>query len=260
MSSRPLALLAMLTVGLAPVVARAQPLPEPQTFPRVLKGRVLSDANRAPLAGAEVVLMDYARLARTGPSGAFTLNVPDGAFRLQVRRIGYLSKAFRFRTRADTMEIEFALTPSAVVLDSLTVAGKTERISARLADFDRRRKVSATGQFLGTEELALHRDQSVADALRNLRGLRIVPSGNGQSAISIRGNAGTDPNALNCFMSVWVDGIMMSTPGRPFDLGELRVDRLGGVEVYTGPSELPIEFQSPAAGGCGAILVWTRER
>lgn len=260
MARRIALLLAVAALALVPLVASAQPLPEPPQFPRVLKGRVLSDANRAPLGGAEIVLMDYSRLARTGPSGAFTLNVPDGSFRLQIRRIGYVSRAFRFRTRADTMEVEFALTPSAVTLDSVTVTGKTERISARLAEFDRRRQVSATGQFLGTEELALHRDQSVADALRNLRGLRIVPSGNGQSAISIRGNAGTNPGALNCYLAVWVDGIMMSTPGRPFDLGELRVDRLGGVEVYTGPSELPIEFQSPAAGSCGAVLIWTRER
>lgn len=227
---------------------------------RVLKGWVRSAVNRDALAGAEVVLMDFGRLARTGPTGGFTLVVPSTPYRLQVRRIGYQSKAFRFRTQRDTVEVEFLLMPSAVTLESLTVTAKPEVVSARLQDFERRRRVSATGQFMGPDELAVHRDQRLGDALRHLRGIRIVPYGGyGQSAVSMRGSSGMDPSNLNCHLAVWVDGVLMSTPGRAFDLDSYLVERIAGVEVYNGPAETPMEFDV-AGNACGAVVLWTKER
>ena len=260
MMRRLLTLAAGLAFGVSPLL-RGQTQPQtPAPATRVLKGRVLSEANRAPLVGAEIVLMDFARLTRTGLSGTFILDIPDGPFRLQIRRIGYLSRAFRFRTRSDTMEVEFTLTPSAVVLDSITVAGQANTMSPRLAEFDRRRRISATGQFLGPADLARHQDERLADMLRTLRGLRVVPVGNTLAAVSMRGNSGMNSSNLNCYLAVWVDGILVSSPGRPYDLELHRIDRTAAIEVYTGPSELPIEFEGPGSGGCGAIVIWTRNR
>jgi hypothetical protein len=251
---------ALLFLLVGPSMAVEAQTPAPSLVPRVLKGRVLSGATRQPLVGAEVVLMDLGRLVQTGPTGAFAIEVPAAPYRLQVRRIGYLAKAFRFRTRADTMEVEFLLMPSAVTLDSLTVTGKPTFVSARLQGFERRRLVSATGQFLGPDELAAHRDQRMGDALRHVRGIRIAPLGGfGQSAVSMRGNAGFDPNNTTCHMAVWLDGQLISTPGRPFDLDTYLVERMAAVEIYLGPAETPMEFDAPG-NGCGAIVMWTRER
>jgi len=225
--------------------------------PHLLKGRVVSEATHQPLADAEVVLMDFGRLVRTGATGAFSIMVPSVPYRLQVRRIGYLSRAFRFKGRADTLEVEFTLVPTAMVLESLTVTGKSGSVSPRLAEFERRRQVSAVGQFLGNAELVPYRDQRLGNVLRKLRGIRVVPLGGfGLTALSMRGNAGQS----DCYMAVWVDGIQMSTPGRPFDLESLLVERIGGVEVYSGPSEVPVEFDPPGGTGCGAIIIWTRDR
>ena len=51
--------------------------------PRILKGRVVAEGTRRPLAGAEVVLMDLGRLARTGLSGTFELSVPPPPYRVK---------------------------------------------------------------------------------------------------------------------------------------------------------------------------------
>ncbi len=226
--------------------------------PRVLKGRVLVDGTRRPLAGAEIVLMDLGSLARTDPAGVFQLTVPPPPYRIQVRRIGFLSRAYRIKNTADTLEVEFVLQPSAVQLESLSVIGKTEPISARLADFERRRRISATGQFLGLEELTKHGDYRLGDALRRLRGVRVIPSGStGQTVVSMRGASGFSGD--NCYLSVWLDGIQVSAPGRPYDLEIQRIDRLAAVEVYTGPADTPIEFES-TGNSCGSLVLWTKER
>ena len=226
--------------------------------PRILKGRVVSEGTRRPLAGAEVVLMDLGRLARTGLNGVFELTVPPPPYRVQVRRIGYLSRAYRIKNEADTLEIEFLLQPSAVQLDSLSVIGKTEPMSARLADFERRRRVSATGQFLGLDELTKHGDYRLGDALRRLRGVRVLPVGaGGQAAVSMRGSSGMSGD--NCYLAVWLDGIMVSSPGRPYDLEMQHIDRLAAVEVYTGPADTPIEFDG-SGNSCGSLVLWTKER
>jgi len=226
--------------------------------PRILKGRVVAEGTRQPLVGAEVVLMDLGRLARTGLSGTFELSVPPPPYRVQVRRIGYHSRAYRIKNVADTLEIEFLLQPSAVQLDSITVTGKTQPISARLADFERRRRVSATGQFLGLDELTKHGDYRLGDALRRLRGIRVLPFGSGgQTVVSMRGSSGFSGD--NCYLAVWLDGVLVSAPGRPYDLEIQRIERLAGVEIYSGPAETPIEFDG-SGNSCGALVLWTKER
>ena len=246
----------LVVLGLLGLVANQSRLAA--QVPRILKGRVVAEGTRRPLAGAEVVLMDLGRLARTGLTGGFELSVPPPPYRIQVRRIGYLSRAYRIKNEADTLEIEFLLQPSAVQLDSLSVIGKSEPISARLADFERRRRMSATGQFLGIDELTKHGDYRLGDALRRIRGVRVLPFGaGGQTVVSMRGTSGFSGD--NCYLAVWLDGILVSSPGRPYDLEIQRIDRLAGVEIYTGPSDTPIEFDG-SGNSCGSLVLWTKER
>jgi hypothetical protein len=60
-------------------------------------------------------------------------------------------------------------------------------------------------------------------------------------------------------MSVYLDGVRIWAPGSP---NPPDFDRMGnthyeGIEVYRGPSELPIQYQG-TGGMCGAILLWSR--
>ncbi len=225
---------------------------------RLLKGRVISEATRLPLSQADISILEVAgATARTGNDGAFQIEVPTGAYRVQIRRIGYEAKAFRIRTRSDTLEVEFSLKPLPVTLDSVSVTGKgPSALSPRLADFERRRKISAGGQFLGPDELAAQADRRLGDALRHLRGLRITPLGSfGQTVSSMRGGFGGG----TCYLPVWLDGILVSTPGRPYDLERHRVDDLMGIEVYTGLADTPVEF-GVVGTTCGALVLWTRDR
>ncbi len=42
-----------------------------------------------------------------------------------------------------------------------------------------------------------------------------------------------------------------------FDINRLDPDVIEGVEAFSGPSQVPAEYNRPG-GDCGVILVWTR--
>ncbi len=240
------------------VLAAGSPDLTAQAAPRILRGRVVAEGTRQPLAGAEVVLMDLGRLSRTGLSGSFELQVPPPPYRVQVRRIGYHARAYRIKNPADTLEVEFFLAPAAVQLDSISVLGKAASVSGRLADFERRRQVSATGQFLTLDDLTRYGDNRLGDALRRVRGIRVVPFGTGgQTVVSMRGVSGF--SGESCYLAVWLDGILVTSPGRPYDLEVQRIARLAAVEVYSGPAQVPIEFDAPG-NSCGVLVLWTKDR
>jgi len=57
----------------------------------ILRGRVLNSATKAPLQGAEILVLGTTLQALTTPTGVFEFPaVSDGTYRIQVRRIGFL--------------------------------------------------------------------------------------------------------------------------------------------------------------------------
>jgi len=55
-------------------------------------------------------------------------------------------------------------------------------------------------------------------------------------------------------MSLFYDG--MRLPADQIEM--IRLDELAGVEVYKHGFDVPIEFQNPFGGDCGAVLAWSR--
>lgn len=62
-------------------------------------------------------------------------------------------------------------------------------------------------------------------------------------------------------MAVWLDGILLHAPNmssdKYFDLDQLSLAQIGGVEVYTSALLLPSQYGGRAAE-CGVILLWTK--
>ncbi|MGE0555255.1 MAG: hypothetical protein AB7R55_17635 [Gemmatimonadales bacterium] len=81
-----------------------------------------------------------------------------------------------------------------------------------------------------------------------------------QSTTIIQGQV-TTPGRPPSGATVSIDGRRLWVPGstNPPDINDFRARELEAIEVYRGPAEVPMQYQS---GGtvCGVVLFWTRQR
>ena len=262
----------------------ASALGPPLVQAQVLKGSVRADSTGAPIISAEVVFEGTSFQTRTDRLGGFRIGgITPGTYRVAVRSVGFRPlPAEAVIAAGDTIDVDFVLTPVAVELAPLEVtANKPEVLSARMREFDERRQ-AGFGRFLTRADLAKYGDGPVTTALRSVAGLRLTPlpckggyavatarGGSEQSAkpMFCSGANGTWPVPPACYLSVYLDGVLQwswsdaSSNGSegPPNIDEIMALNLEAVEVYRGPSELPVRFQATNSA-CGAVLFWTREK
>lgn len=115
-------------------------LAPPRVEAQVVRGRIISNQSRAPMADATVEALDTLRqvvaAARSDSVGRFMLAVSTfGEFRIRIRRIGIeptLTDALRFADR-DTVDVDLLVEESAAVLEeSRTTATMNATTEARL--------------------------------------------------------------------------------------------------------------------------------
>ena len=112
---------------------------------------------------------------------------------------------------ADTARISFALERATPALDTVVVTGQA--VPARLAEFEaRRRGHEATASFNRADIMKVN-PADTWQMLSRVPALKLVPNGaNGQmQAVSTRAMKidGTTIQAVPCYMSVMIDGILM---------------------------------------------------
>ena len=111
------------------------------------------------------------------------------------------------------------------------------------------------GHFITEEMIQQRQPGRVADLLRVIPGLRVVPAGALGSRVLISRFQGRFGGA--CQPKLFIDGIVV-TPNGPLDLDRfLTPEDVVGIEVYRGPAEMPARFGG-AASACGVIVVWTK--
>ena len=66
---------------------------------------------------------------------------------------------------------------------------------------------------------------------------------------------------LACYLDVYLDGaIIYNSSARRmplFNLNSMVASEVDAIEVYTGPSQTPSQYNQ-TSGGCGVMLIWTR--
>lgn len=224
-----------------------------------VEGRVVTQQGIG-IPYAELVLGDSV-VARANATGGFTVIAAPGTAALMVRAIGFLSRRATISMRLPPEPTTLALQSVAQILDPLTTqAARPVRADERMAAI-RRRMQFGTGRLIGREALADPARPTVADLLRGLQGVRLVPiAGGGLAAATARGGGG----ARACFLSVYRDGTEIYRPSdgggaqdAPFDLRQALSQDNDAVEIYIGPAQVPAEF-SATGSICGLILLWSR--
>jgi hypothetical protein len=219
-----------------------------------LKGRVLMDPTETTLEGAEVHIEAIRRSAQTDANGGFYLeDIPAGEHKITVRRIGFTPTQRKLKFLAgQTIDVDFRLTPTVAVIESLVVIGKPPvPISSRLAGFERRR-AGGFGRFITWADLRINEYKHTHEILREA-GVRTERDRFGRQVLA-------SYRSSNCVGQVWLDGIQLSQSGGAYvDVNNFPVQTLAGMEYYRGPSETPPEFNT-IGSSCGTLVIWTRER
>jgi hypothetical protein len=261
-----------------------QPVARPATRTGTIDG-VVTDTTLAPLAGATVSILGSNVRVVTNNNGRFRISgLRTGPLILVVQRLGFEPMSGRLDVAAtDTARVSFSLERITAALDTVVVTG--ESILPRFAEFEaRRRQHEATASFDRDDILKVN-PVDTWQMLSRVPALRLIPNGpnGGLWAVSTRGMKldGTTLQAVPCFMTVMVDGVMMAgdppPPGPPpatnsrmppppkqtdgvFDMTRLPPpDQIHGIEVFGGPASIPVKYSGAANDRmCGLIVIWTR--
>lgn len=247
MTSRACTICLMVCVAVTPLRVAAA-----QAGSAQVTGTIIDASSKSAVPGADVVHVGGGRSVVTDSLGHFTFGeLPPGIVRFVVRSVGFpvlrvavaLTKGERL---SQVIELDSSSAGRAATQTLPGVAIIAPRPPMpRFVDFERRR-LTGRGQYLVREELEKSGVGSLQDAMRGLRGVNIDCGGsNGCSIRMARAPMRCRPEYI---VDERVDNVFgLDTPIRDIE----------GIEVYTGPSDVPGEFAGRSAG-CGVIVVWTR--
>jgi len=235
---------------------------------QTIRGRVVDSVSGEPVTLAYVGLLtdgqDLAVAALAGSDGDFTLRAPSaGSYFLYVARTGYrpLIEGV-FELGADgVLEIRVGLKAVPIALEPLVVVAERDKSPLERVGFYERAGLGL-GRFLIREEIERTAIDKLADAFRNIPRLHVItPPLLGFRAMQnpeLRIQRGSE----SCSPTLYVDGAIVAfggrsgRPVRPDDYAS--PGDVEAIEVYLGPSQVPIQFE--AIDGCGVVLIWTRIR
>lgn len=227
----------------------------------VIMGTVVSGDGGTPLAFARVDVMGTKTITLSRTDGTFTVApVAAGTYVLQVRLERYTTLLTAVTVDAgDTVQITIALAPGAVPLAPVEITEKPVPRSPQMQGFEERR-AHAQGHFFNREEIVRMQARKFTDVLRRVPGVQMQhvsgPYEQGEAVRMSRtiGVMGARP----CPVLYYVNGSPFPVEGElPIDQ-YINPDEVAAVEVYSGMSQIPAEFNSTSHNArCGVIVIWT---
>ena len=236
---------------------------------------VFDDATGDPMQGVEVMDTQTGISAQTSVTGTVSLSflLPGGS-EIRIRKVGYGVQTMDVQlvTTGDTMPITVVLKRVTELPAVVTRDSTRHYISPTLRAFEERRKVATTGYFIDEKALRKEDGRPLGNVLVAHAPGAIVRQVNSASFLlrSPRCSNGGQPD-------VYIDGVSLAhlpdprwpQPSRqrnkadtrdvPIDLTQFQVSDLAGIEFYPDNATMPAELSRTSAG-CGALMLWTRER
>jgi hypothetical protein len=220
----------------------------------MLRGVIVDRVTGAGVPGAQIVVLESKKTVTADSSGRYKIpDLPLGTSHLMVGALGFIPRQVSVEMSAG------AITDKPIELDSISKGRTTEAqalpgvavnapatpFNYRLADFERRRQ-TGRGQYLTEDEIVKSGAYNVADAVKGMRGV-LYECGGGAGCYVRMSNA-----PMRCLPEYVVDNQVMNDFGPSTPIRDII-----GLEVYTGPSEVPGEYAGRYAG-CGVVVIWTR--
>ncbi|HEY7567995.1 MAG TPA: carboxypeptidase-like regulatory domain-containing protein, partial [Gemmatimonadaceae bacterium] len=179
-------------------------------------------------------------------------NLSAGIVRFTVRAAGFHLAQFTYAlANGEHMERDIELDSTTVVLSDKPAQVLPEvavevapSMGQRYRDFERR-KATGRGHYLTRTQIEQKGASTLADALRDLRGVALDCAGTGCAVRMVRAPARCAPEYI-------VDERTDNMFGPSVPIRDIEA-----IEVYLGPSDVPGEFAG-SNSGCGVVVIWTR--
>src|ERR1051326_1608709 len=219
----------------------------------MLRGRVTDKSNGMPIPQAQINVPAHDRSAVSDDDGRFSISgLPPGVSRIVVHAQGFPTLRIDVEMSVGSVtdkpieldSTEAGRLASAQNLPAVPITATAKPVDYRLADFERRRQ-NGRGQYLTESEIVKSGAYNLADAIKNMRGV-IYDCGGGGCHVHMA------QAPLRCLPDYVVDGQLMKGFGPTTPIRDII-----GIEVYTGPTEVPGEYAGRSAG-CGVVVIWTR--
>lgn len=217
-----------------------------------ITGTVLDVSSGASLPNTELLHLGGSHRVVSDSLGGYHLaGLPPGIVRLLVRAPGFPATMVIVALARDeslfrVIELDSTLATRTAghPLPEIAVTAPTPP-SPRYADFERRR-LTGRGQYLVREDLVKAGFSTIQDAMRGLRGVNIDCGGGLGCSIRMA------RAPMRCSPQYIVDERVDNQFGPSTPIPDIE-----GIEVYTGPSDVPGEYAGRSAG-CGVVVIWTR--
>ena len=227
-----------------------------------LRGVVLGGDGR-PARDVVLEVLGTKRSARTDAVGAFRIDkIPAGTRTIEVRSIGLVPMTFPvdFETNA-ARDTTLSLGRQAQRLAPVAVKGSEKPISWMERSGFETRRLQGLGFFLTAEDIARHPTEELTGVLSGARGIHVEYGTSGYPMPYLHGTSGA-----YCIPNYFLDGVpfrvLSAAPGSqaPFsDLSAIaRPESIKGIEVYSNPGTMPVQYDLSSSTGCGSIVIWTR--
>jgi hypothetical protein len=216
-------------------------------------------ANKLPLAEARVKVVGTDLATTTRMDGAFDVTrVPAGRQRLQVLMVGYSPGTMAIEIVAgDTLRVSLVLEP--LPLETVTITADPN-FFVGMAGFEER-KARGLGRYFTREEIQVMQPRQLTDVLRRVPGMQIETVVGGFSGGSPTARTGRSISGANapCVMAYYLNGSPLPLSADISINNFVAADDVAAMEVYTGSSQIPPEFNSSLHGArCGVVAIWTR--
>lgn len=244
-------LLALLIGAASPLLAQGPPV-QTATLLAVVYDRETSK----PVEGVNITIPALGLGTLTTPVGQARLaSIPAGRQEVEVGMLGYETQRFTLDFEAGDVErLEVVLETAPVALEGVEVTAERQVRSLADAGFYQRQRMGF-GSHLDRAEIQRRASggAEMSSVFRGVSGVRVQMSRSGMGHYLQSSRAGQ-----RCNMEIFVDGARVGGLGEGVDIDRLvRAQDVEAVEVYGGPSEVPIQYRSQRSS-CGAVLIWTR--
>jgi hypothetical protein len=214
----------------------------------------ITRADKTPIHRAHIRIAGTSREIETLPDGSFRIdNLPPGRYTVELRMLGFAAMTREVDIASGaTVEMSVSMTAVVVALDTVNVSARA--IPAYLRDFEERR-ARGGGKYFTRPQIDRMNPRSVTDILRRVPGFQFQPVRASDGFSVQTGRTGTRVCPVMYFLN-----------GSPFPVGAdqsinsfIDPDVVVGVEIYSGASSIPPQFNSSMySSRCGVIVIWTR--